>query len=90
MAGFTEMSGGSFDQLLQARVSTPMNRAAAAALTVAFEIRKAGHLTRGETVSDKMTEDEIKEIYIHMLAMTDPATGQAVATAAATARAKPH
>ncbi len=90
MAGFTEMSGGNFDQLLQRNVAMPMNRGAAAALTVAFEIRKADYLSRGEKVSDQMVEDEIKEIYIHMMAMTDPATGVAVAQAAAAARAKQH
>jgi len=90
MAGFTEMSGGNFEQLLQRNVAMPTNRGAAAALTVAFEIRRADHLSRGEKVSDQMVEDEIKKIYIHMMAMTDPATGVAVAQATAAARAKQH
>jgi hypothetical protein len=89
MAGFTEMTGGNFEQLLRGSVSTPMNRAAAAALTVAFQIRKADHLSRGEQDSDDSIKEEVSKIYIGMLAITDPEMGRLMAQQAAQKKRTP-
>jgi methyl coenzyme M reductase subunit D len=65
----------------------PAHRIAAAALTVAFQIRKEGHLARHETVTDDMIKDEIKRLYYDFIGVTDPNIG--VQAAAQAARRKP-
>jgi hypothetical protein len=62
------------EHLFLQRVEIPLNQGAAAALTVAFEIRKAAMLARGEQVSDSLIKEEIRKIYLDMMALTDPTT----------------
>ena len=69
--------------VLKQFVSMSLHRDAAAALTIAFEIRKAGYLARGETVSDDWIREEIAKTYHEMLGVTDPETGLAKAKQAA-------
>lgn len=62
------------EHLFLQRVEIPLNQGAAAALTVAFEIRKAAMLARGEQASDSLIKEEIRKIYLDMMAFTDPTT----------------
>lgn len=82
------------DQILARNVSASLNRGAAAALTVAFQIRKADHLSRGENTSDDLIAQEIQKIYLEMMALTDPdaamAKAKAKVQAAKAAEAKPR
>ena len=79
-AGLNAQALGS---LLRQYTTLPLHRGAAAALTVAFEIRSADLLSRGERQTDDMIMEDIKRIYHDMLAVTDPDTGLAVAKQAA-------
>ena len=69
--------------LLQQYVTPCLNRVSAAALTVAFEIRRADHLSRGEKVSDDLIKQEIGRVYTDMLGITDPLIGLAMKQQAA-------
>ena len=75
----TGLNAHALGSLLRQYTSTPLNRGAAAALTVAFEIRKAGHDMRGEKISDESIKKEIQQIYNQMLGITDPDVGVAQA-----------
>ncbi len=44
--------------------SQSLNRSAAAALTVAFEICKTDYLSKGEKVSDELIKGEIRRILL--------------------------
>jgi hypothetical protein len=65
--------------MLRMKVELPAHRAAAAMLTVAFEICKDGHHSRGETWSDAQVKDEIRKIYEDFLGITDPQFGNQMA-----------
>jgi hypothetical protein len=79
----TELNARALESLLRQYVTMSLHRGAAAALTVAFEIRSADLLSRGERQTDDMIMEDIKRIYHDMLAVTDPDTGLAVAKQAA-------
>lgn len=66
----------------------PINRSAAAALTVAFELRKADHLSRGEKPSDDLIAQEVQKVFLDMMALTDPLSGIARAQARVAKAAK--
>ena len=69
------LNAQAFGSLLRQYVTLSLHRGAAAALTVAFEIRRADAATRGEKLSDKQIKEDIQRIYNDMLAITDPETG---------------
>ncbi len=60
------------NQVLKTAVEPALNRTAAAALTVAFEICKQGHLSRGEKLSDDLIKNEIEQIFCWFLGVTTP------------------
>ena len=66
-----------------------LHRDAAAALTVAFEIRSADLLSRGERQTDDMIMEDIKRIYYDMLAVSDRDVGVAKAKQAAMKKPTP-
>ena len=60
------------DMILRMKTELPLHRVAAAALTVAFQIAKTDHLSRGEIVSDAAIKDEIKRLFNDFTLITDP------------------
>ncbi len=73
MAGpASEITHQSLEQILRQKLELPTHRAAAAALTVAFQICKDGHLTRGENVSDETIREQITKLYHDFIIVTDP------------------
>ena len=80
MAGtVTGITVQNLEQVLRQKTEFPLHRVAAAALTVAFQICKTDHLSRGENVTDDMIKDEIKALYYEFIATTDPHTGAQLA-----------
>lgn len=69
--------------LLKQFVAGALNRSAAATLTVAFEMRRADCLSRGEKISEQQLKEEIQKTYHTMLGYTDPDIGVAQARQAA-------
>ncbi len=65
----------SLEQILGRTVAWPVYRDAAAALTVAFEIRKAIALYHGETKPDEQIKQEVTKVYQEFMAVTDPKLG---------------
>ena len=70
-----ELSAAALTSILQQFVTGSLNRNAAATLTVAFEIRRADCLSRGEKISEQQVKEEIQKIYQNMLGVTDPEIG---------------
>jgi hypothetical protein len=60
------------EQILKMIVGKPLNRAGAALLTLAFEVRKADHLSRGEKINEDDLKKEIKEVFYDLQGVTDP------------------
>lgn len=88
MAGTpTGVTNQGLEAIINRTVVLPIARAAAAALTVAFEIRKADHQSRGENPSDDLIMEEIRKIYFEMMALTD--TASSLAKAGASQKQKP-
>ena len=71
------------DQILRINLELPVHRAAAALLTIAFEVFKNGHLSRGERWSDDQVKDEVTKIYYDFISVTDPQTSDQMARQAA-------
>ena len=73
MAGTpAEITHHGLDMLLGRDVATPLNRATAALLTLAFEIRKADYRSRGETFNEDDLKEEIKKVFFDLQGVTDP------------------
>jgi|HubBroStandDraft_4_1064222.scaffolds.fasta_scaffold1958141_1 hypothetical protein len=72
---FSELNPKALGSLLRQYVTLPLHHGAAAALTVAFEIRRADCLARGEQTSEGQIKEEIRGIYREMLGITDPDIG---------------
>jgi hypothetical protein len=76
MAGTpSAITNQALDNILRIKVELPVHRAAAALLTVAFEICKDGHHSRGEMWTDDQVKDEVKQIYYDFISVTDPQMG---------------
>ena len=85
----TGLNAHALGSLLRQYVTMSLHRDAAAALTVAFEIRSADLLSRGERQTDDMIMEDIKRIYDDMLAVSDPDVGVAKAKQAAMKKPTP-
>lgn len=70
-----ELSAAALTSILRQFVTESLNRNAAATMTVAFEMRRAGCLSRGEKISEQQVKEEIRKIYYNMLGVTDPEIG---------------
>jgi hypothetical protein len=71
----SELNPKALAALMRQYVTLSLHRAAAAALTVAFEIRRADCLARGEKTSEGQINEEIRGIYQEMLGIADPDIG---------------
>jgi hypothetical protein len=79
MAGAPPITNQSLGMILDQHVAKSLNRAAAAALTMAFAVLKADRLSRGEKVSDEDLKNEVRVVFRDLLGETDPSVGQALA-----------
>jgi hypothetical protein len=68
----SSVTNQSLDAILRNKLELPEHRIAAAMLTVAFQIRKDGQLSRGETADDKRIKDELTDLYYSFIGVTDP------------------
>jgi len=73
------LSAMAVSSLLKQFVTGALHQSAAATLTVAFEICKADHYSRGETFSDDQIKKEVVKIYSEMMGVVDPQIAVAMA-----------
>ncbi|MGO9602238.1 MAG: hypothetical protein ACLQAT_02330 [Candidatus Binataceae bacterium] len=70
--GVSDVTSQALKNILSLTVSAPLYRDSAAALTVAFEIRRAIAYSQGETITTDEIVKEVREVYHRFMAVTDP------------------